>query len=82
MACGTPVVASDRSSLPEIAADAAILIDPDHPSAIADGLSRVLTDTALAADLHRKGLAQAAKFTWAETARRALDVYRAVLESK
>ena len=79
MACGAPVVTSDRGSLPEVAGDAAILVSPDDPSSIADGLRRALTDTLLAADLRRRGFVQAARFTWAETARRALAVYRRVL---
>jgi len=79
MACGAPVVCSDRSSLPEIAGDAAILIDPDSPSSIEDGLHRALTDTSLTAELRRRGFARATKFTWAETGRKALEVYRRVL---
>jgi len=79
MACGAPVVCSDRSSLPEIAGDAAILVDPDSPSSIEDGLRRALTDRALTADLRQRGFAQAARFTWAETGRKALEVYRRVL---
>ena len=79
MACGAPVVCSDRSSLPEIAGDAAILVDPDLPSSIEDGLRRALTDTSHTAELRRRGFIQAAKFTWAETGRKALEVYRRVL---
>jgi glycosyltransferase involved in cell wall biosynthesis len=79
MACGAPVVTSNRGSLPEIAGEAAILVNPDDSSDIADGLRRVLTDSALAADLRKFGFVQAARFTWQETARRALAVYRAVL---
>jgi glycosyltransferase involved in cell wall biosynthesis len=80
MACGTLVVTSDRGSLPEVAGDAAILVDPDVPGQIAGGLRRALTDRALGDELRRRGFAQAAKFPWAETARRALDIYRRVLE--
>lgn len=79
MACGTPVVTSGRGSLSEVAGDAAILIDPDEVAGIGDGLRRALTDTALRADLRRRGFAQVRKFTWAEAARRALGVYRQVL---
>lgn len=79
MACGTPVVTARRGSLPEVAGDAAILVDPDDPADIAQGLRRVLTDPTLAGDLRRRGFAQAARFNWGETARRALEVYRKVL---
>jgi glycosyltransferase involved in cell wall biosynthesis len=79
MACGTPVVTSGRGSLTEVAGDAAVLIDPMDVESIADGLRQALTDSKLAANLRKKGIAQAAKFTWAETARKALDVYLKVL---
>jgi glycosyltransferase involved in cell wall biosynthesis len=76
MGFGAPVVASDVSSIPEVAGDAAVLVDPMDEGAIADGLRRVLTDTALADDLRRRGRERAASFTWAATARATLDVYR------
>ncbi len=74
MACGTPVVTSNRSALPEVAADAALLVDPDDPADIADAIERVLTEDRLRADLSARGLARAGRFTWEETARRTAAV--------
>jgi glycosyltransferase involved in cell wall biosynthesis len=79
MACGTPVVISDRGSLPEVAGVAGVQVDPDAPEAIAEGLARVLEDEGLRERLREAGLARAATFTWQETARKTLDVYRRVL---
>jgi glycosyltransferase involved in cell wall biosynthesis len=78
MACGTPVLTSNVSSLPEIANDAALLIDPQDVSAIAEGLWRLLTDADLVADLRRKGLARAAEFSWQRAAKQTLDVYHSL----
>ncbi len=78
MGLGAPVVASNTSSIPEVAGDAAVLVDPTDESAIADGLRRVLTDGSLADDLRRRGHVRAASFTWQATARATLDVYRQV----
>jgi len=64
MACGTPVVTSNVSSLPEVVGDAAVLVDPTDPSSIAEGIRQVLTDPALAARLRARGLARAAEFSW------------------
>ena len=64
MASGAPVVTSDRTSLPEVAGDAALLIDPDDDHALEDALHRLLTTPELAADLARRGLARSATFTW------------------
>jgi glycosyltransferase involved in cell wall biosynthesis len=80
MACGTPTVAADRASLPEVVGDAGLLIDPDDPASIADGLGRLLTDSALRADLRQRGLARVKSFDWTETARQVLDVYRHTLK--
>lgn len=80
MGCGTPAVAADRASLPEVVGDAGLLIDPDDPASIAGALLRVLTDSALAADLRQRGLTRAAQFTWDRTARQTLHIYRTVLE--
>jgi glycosyltransferase involved in cell wall biosynthesis len=80
MASGTPVVTSNISSLPEVTGDAAILVDPYDPTAIADGIYRVLTDQALHSDLRAKGLARARQFSWETSARRVHDIYREVGE--
>ena len=69
MACGAPVVASDRASLPEVLDDAALLVAPE-PEAIADGIGRAVGDDPLRAALRDAGLARAAPFTWDRTAER------------
>lgn len=68
MACGTPVVVSDRSSLPEVVGDAGLLVDPADPGAWTAALERVLGDEELRDDLSRRGRARAESFTWARTA--------------
>ena len=79
MACGAPVVCSNTSSLPEVAGDAALLVDPDDVAAITAALRRVLADADLAAELRRRGLAQAARFSWQRTAQETLAVYRQLI---
>ena len=80
MASGTPVVTSNASSLPEVAGDAAVLVDPYDPRAIADGIYRVLTDEALRRSMRAKGLERAAQFSWEQSVRRVRDIYSEVLE--
>jgi glycosyltransferase involved in cell wall biosynthesis len=75
MASGTPVVTSNVSSLPEVVADAAVLVDPYDPGAIADGIERVLTDEGLRTDLRRRGLARARQFSWEQSVRRVREIY-------
>jgi glycosyltransferase involved in cell wall biosynthesis len=75
MASGTPVVTSNVSSLPEVAGDAAVLVDPHDPHAIADGMHRVLTDERLRRELRKKGLDRARQFSWKQAAERVLDIY-------
>jgi glycosyltransferase involved in cell wall biosynthesis len=79
MACGTPVIASDRSSLPEVVSEGGILVDPVDWEALAAALEKVWIDDALAADLRQRALAQAAKFSWRQTALETLAVYRKVV---
>lgn len=79
MACGTPVLTSDVSSLPEVAGDAAVLVPPTDAEAIADGLLRLLEDTALRADLVERGRRQAASFSWERCARETLAVYNSLV---
>jgi glycosyltransferase involved in cell wall biosynthesis len=76
MACGTPVIASNTSSMPEVAGNAALLIDPQDDDAIATGIARVLNDPAFANDLRRRGLTRATRFTWEATAAQTVAVYR------
>jgi glycosyltransferase involved in cell wall biosynthesis len=78
MASGTPVVTSNVSSLPEVAGDAAMLVDPYEPDAIADAISRVLTDEALRRDLRQRGLARARQFSWEQSVQRVRDIYSQV----
>lgn len=75
MACGIPVVASNVSSLPEIAGDAGMLVDPEDPGALADAISRVLSDEQLRGNLARRGLERAAGFSWKRAAAETLAVY-------
>ena len=82
MARGVPTVASNSSSIPEVAGDAAVLVDPLDEDAIAAGLARVLDDAALAEDLRRRGAERAARFSWQETARATLRVYRHVVGAR
>ncbi len=79
MACGTPVVTTTSSSLPEVAGDAALLVDPDDTTALTAALGRLLTDSQLRTDLRTAGLRQAARFSWMRTAAQTAQVYRDVL---
>jgi glycosyltransferase involved in cell wall biosynthesis len=82
MASGTPVVTSNLSSLPEVAGDAAVLVDPYDETSIADGIHRVLTDTALHASLRQRGLERAHQFSWETSVRRVHDIYQSVLHAR
>lgn len=74
MACGVPVMASDASSLPEVAGGAALLVDPLDSKAIAEGIERVLEDQELRGELVAKGLARAKELSWEKCARETLAV--------
>ena len=74
MACGVPVVASANSSLPEVVGEAGLLINPYDISEIAEALEIVLSEPATWSRMIKKGLVQAAKFTWENAARRTLDI--------
>jgi glycosyltransferase involved in cell wall biosynthesis len=79
MACGTPVVTSNVSSLPEVAGDAALMVDPYDVEAIADAIQRVIDDEALRQTMIERGFAQARRFTWERSARQLLTIYSQVL---
>jgi glycosyltransferase involved in cell wall biosynthesis len=79
MACGTPVVTSNVSSLPEVAGDAALTIDPYNVEELAEALRRVIEDEALRKDLISKGFARAKQFSWDTSARQLIQIYRNLL---
>ncbi len=79
MACGTPVITSNTSSLPEVVGDAALLVDPYDIDAIADALARLLADADLRQQLRAAGLARARRFSWEQTARETIAAYRLAL---
>lgn len=76
MACGCPVISSDRGALPELVEDAGLVVDPESVDAIKVAMTRVLTDAGLREELKERGQARSRHFTWSETARRTLEVYR------
>jgi len=76
MACGTPVVASDVSSLPEVMGDAALMVNPYDVAALAEGIERLLSDAPLRALCIQRGLDQARQFTWKRSAAKLLQVYQ------
>ncbi len=78
MACGVPVLTSNISSLPEVAGGAAVLVTPTDVDAIADGLTQLLDDPALAAKLVARGLEWSTNFSWDRCARETLAVYESV----
>ncbi|MGQ0810048.1 MAG: glycosyltransferase family 4 protein [Nitrospiraceae bacterium] len=80
MACGCPVICSFASSLPEVAGNAAILVDPEEANNLTEQMEHVLMDPAARRELQEKGLVQAAQFSWDRTARETVAVYERVVE--
>jgi glycosyltransferase involved in cell wall biosynthesis len=76
MQCGVPVITGDRTSLPEVVGDAALLVDPFDVDALAAAINRLISDSSLRAELTAKGLERAKLFDWLETARQTLAVYQ------
>jgi glycosyltransferase involved in cell wall biosynthesis len=81
MGCGTPVLTSNVCSLPEVAGEAALLVDPASVDEIAQAIHRLATDDVLVSRLIGLGLERARSFSWPEHARRTLEVYRRVYDS-
>lgn len=81
MACGTPVLTSDRSSTAEVAGPAAVLVNPEEVGDIRKGIERVLTSPDLAGELAEQGKCRAAEFSWRRAAGETLEVYRRLLRS-
>jgi O-antigen biosynthesis alpha-1,2-mannosyltransferase len=76
MACGLPVVTSNRSALPEVAGDAALLVDPTNVDELAQALQTIIKQDGLQKMLRERGLARAAKFSWSEAIAKTWDVYQ------
>ncbi len=79
MACGTPVVCSNTSSLPEVVGDAALFVQPLDTRGLADAIREVLTNGKLRSGMREKGLIQAKKFSWERNAMETLELYRKVV---
>lgn len=82
MAAGTPIVTSNRSALPEVAGDAALLVDPEDTAALAAALRQLTADIALREELSRRGKARVETFTWDKAVRETWNVYRELLRLK
>jgi glycosyltransferase involved in cell wall biosynthesis len=80
-AAGLPVVTSNTTSLPEVAGDAALLVDPENTGEIADAMRQMATNDALRSDLRARGHSRAKQFTWDRTARQTIEVYRRAMAS-
>jgi len=78
MACGCPVISSDSSSVPEVVGEAAIKVSPHDIEGLAAALEKILTDRELREDLVAKGATQAARFSWKQTAKKTLEIYKEV----
>jgi glycosyltransferase involved in cell wall biosynthesis len=76
MASGAPVITSNRSSMAEVAGDAAVLVDPESVEELAGALGRVLSEERLRQELRTRGLSRSRQFTWERTARETVAVYR------
>lgn len=82
MSCGTPVISSNASSLPEVAGDAAVLVPPDDAEQLADEMMRVTADPSLRQELRMRGLEQAQKFSWERAAEETVRVYESLDANK
>lgn len=79
MACGVPVLSSDRSSLPEVVGDAGLLIDPDQHDQLVTGLEQLLTDQTFRQRSRERGLARARQFSWTRFINNVVSVYRQII---
>lgn len=79
MACGTPVVTSNTTSMPEVAGDAALLVDPFQEDQIVYAIQRILTESDLALSLSNKGLERVRQFSWQKTAQQTVAIYQLIL---
>jgi glycosyltransferase involved in cell wall biosynthesis len=79
MACGTPVITTTVSSLPEVAGDAALLVEPEDTDGFAAAMARCLAEPDLVSELRTAGMRRAADFSWSKTAVSTAELHRHVL---
>ena len=82
MACGTPVITSNVSSLPEVASNAALLVNPHNIDEIAQAITHLLEDEQLRMELQKKGYQRAQQYTWDKSAQKMLHVYEQLYNGK
>jgi glycosyltransferase involved in cell wall biosynthesis len=80
MACGTPVITSDLTSLPEVGGDAALLVSPHDHEALAEAMHRCAFDPGLREEMRERGIEHATRFSWKRTAEQTVEIYKKVLE--
>ena len=78
ISCGTPVITSNRASLPEVVGDSAIIVEPDDANGLAKAMERVLTDEGLRKQMSQKGIEQSKIFSWERAAKETLNVYESI----
>ena len=81
MQCGAPVIAGNRTSIPELVADAGLLFDPFDTSALVEALKRILDDADYRAGLRAKGFLRSGEFSWKQTAQLTLQAYEKAFEA-
>jgi len=81
MACGAPVITTTAGSIPEVAGEAALFVDPKNPEEISHAILRIITDAELRNRMIEQGLEQSKRFSWADTARQVMEIYRASLNA-
>ena len=79
MACGVPVMASNRSSLPEVVGDAGLLVEPEELEQMANAMERLLIDTELRQTCRERGIERAGRFTWERSADAVLRIYQELM---
>ncbi len=82
MQTGVPVISSNATSLPEVAGDAAILVDPKNKDSLCQAMFEVLNDQQLRQEMIRKGFEQASKFSWEKCAEQTIDIYKIMLANR
>ncbi|MDD5674757.1 MAG: glycosyltransferase family 1 protein, partial [Chitinivibrionales bacterium] len=78
ISCGTPVICSNISSMPEVVGDAGLLVPPGDAAALSAAMEQLITNDALRADLHERALRRAAEFSWSKTARETRELYERI----